>query len=403
VRPAIRERGRRDEPAREPEPKPEDVPDEAFDTMEMEERRLAPLRDRRRLLMLVVGFVVVVVAIYVLIPKVVGLDDALERFEQATWYWLVVALAFTVASFGAYVALFRGILGGSRDDLVRRRLDMSASYQITMAGFAATRIFSAAGAGGIALTYWALRRAGMPRRRSACRMVAFLALLYCVYLVALVLFGVLLRTGVLPGPAPLGGTIVPAAVAATVLIGIGLIALIPEDVERRLRNLSRGYRRTRPARLGARLAAGPATVATGIRTAIDYVRHPRRGALAISGAVGYWGAQIATLWASFEAFGGHVPVAVLVQGFFVGMAANLVPSPAGGVGAVDAGMIAAFLLFGLPAALVFPAVLIFRVMSFWLPIPPGVVAYFQLRRTVAAWRRDGDRYTIQSEVTPEAT
>ncbi len=408
---ATRERGRGDGPARQErlgqqvqDANADPVPMGAseFDTAEMEERRLAPLRDRRRLVLLALGFVLVVVAIYVLIPKVVGLDDALERFGQATWYWLAVALLFTVASFAAYVALFRGILGGSRDDVVRRRLDISASYQITMAGFAATRIFSAAGAGGIALTYWALRRAGMPRRRSACRMVAFLALLYSVYLASLLLVGALLRTGVLPGPDPAGGTIVPAAIAGAVLVVIGLIALIPGDVERRLREFSRGYRRRGVAGLAARIAAGPATVATGIRTAIDYVRHPRRGALAVVGAVGFWAAQIATLWASFEAFGGHIPVAVLVQGFFVGMAANLIPSPAGGVGAVDAGIIAAFLLFDVPATLVFPAVLIFRVMSFWLPIPPGVVAYFQLRRTVAEWRRD-DRYTIQSEVKAEAT
>ena len=97
------------------------------------------------------------------------------------------------------MALFRGVLGGTRDDDVHRRLDLRASYQITMAGLAATRIFSAAGAGGIVLTYWALRKAGMPRRRAACRMVAFLVLTYFVYLVALVVFGVLLRTGVLHG------------------------------------------------------------------------------------------------------------------------------------------------------------------------------------------------------------
>ena len=82
---------------------------------------------------------------------------------------------------------------------MHRRLDLRASYQITMAGLAATRIFSAAGAGGIVLTYWALRKAGMPRRRAACRMVAFLVLTYFVYLAALVVFGILLRTGVLPG------------------------------------------------------------------------------------------------------------------------------------------------------------------------------------------------------------
>ena len=49
----------------------------------------------------------------------------------------------------------------------------------------------------------------MPRRRAACRMVAFLVLMYCVYLAALVVFGILLRTGVLPGDAPFGGTVVP--------------------------------------------------------------------------------------------------------------------------------------------------------------------------------------------------
>ena len=250
-----------------------------------------------------------------------------------------------------------------------------------MAGLAATRIFSAAGAGGIVLTYWALRKAGMPRRRSACRMVAFLVLTYSVYLVALVMFGVLLRTGVLPGDNPVGGTIVPAGARVRGARG-------PRPHRAHPRRL-----RAAPARLLARVPprsatrrswpSGPATLATGVRTALDYIRHPSRGALAVAGAVGFWAANIGVLWASFEAFGGDVPFAVLVQGFFVGMAANLIPSPAGGVGSVDAGMIGAFVLFGVPSGIVFPAVLTYRVIAFWLPIPPGIVAYFQLRKTVA--------------------
>ena len=81
---------------------------------------------------------------------------------------------------------------------------------------------------------------------------------------------------------------------------------------------------------------------------------------------------------------------MLVQGFFVGMAANLIPSPAGGVGSVDAGMIGAFVLFGVPSSVVFPAVLTYRVIAFWLPIPPGIVAYFQLRKTVARWEQENE-------------
>ena len=94
---------------------------------------------------------------------------------------------------------------------------------------------------------------------------------------------------------------------------------------------------------------------------------------------------------------------LLVLGFFVGMAANLIPSPAGGVGSVDAGMIGAFVLFGIPAGIVFPAVLTYRVIAFWLPIPPGIVAFFQLRRTVARWDSERQGYTSESKVTAEAT
>ena len=74
---------------------------------------------------------------------------------------------------------------------------------------------------------------------------------------------------------------------------------------------------------------------------------------------------------------------MLVQGFFVGMTANLLPFFPGGVGSVDAGMIAAFLAFGEPSSTVFVSVLAYRVIAFWLPIPPGIFAYLQLRRTVA--------------------
>ncbi len=361
----------------------------------------ALLQDRRKLFGWMALFILIIVAIYVVFPKLVGLDDALRKLDEATWYWVVIAIGFNVAAFGAYVALFRGVLGGTRDDDVHRRLDLRASYLITMAGLAATRIFSAAGAGGIVLTYWALRKAGMPRRRSACRMVSFLVLTYGAYTFALVIFGILLRTHVLPGNAPFGGTVVPAILAAIAIGVFLLIALIPDDVERRIQSVAGGYRRTRYL---TRFAKGPATVASGVRTAIDYVRNPERGALAVGGAVGFWAANIAVLWACFEAFGGDVPFAVLVQGFFVGMAANLIPSPAGGVGSVDAGMIAAFVLFGIDEATVFPAVLAYRVIAFWLPIPPGIVAFFQLRTTVARWERERHEgvaaglYTSQSKV-----
>ncbi len=343
----------------------------------------------KRLVQTLVGVALVVAAIYVLLPALVGLDDAIARLGDAEAIWIAIAVGFMVLSFAAYVSLFRGVIGERV-----LHLEWRESYQITLAGLAATRLFSAGGAGGIVLTYWALRKAGMSRGESATRMVAFLILLYSVYLIALALFGVLLRTGLLPGEAPVALTILPAAIALGVMIAVLLMALIPGDLQRRLARFRRGGLL---GRLTHRLATVPETLARGTRTALEYLRNPSQGAPALIGAVGWWAANIAILWASFEAFGLSVPVAVLVQGFFVGMLANFFPFAPAGVGAVDAGLIGTFVLFGLPGSTVLVAVLLYRLIAFWVPIPPGIIAFLQLRKTVSRWEAERDGSPVSSE------
>jgi uncharacterized membrane protein YbhN (UPF0104 family) len=251
-----------------------------------------------------------------------------------------------------------------------------------MAGLAATRLFAAGGAGGIALTAWALRRSGMGTRTVACRMIAFLALLYGVYMAALVVDGLGLYLGVFEGPAPFAITVVPAIFGTGVIALFMMVALLPGDVGRVVgRWTGDGNRVSRMAR---RLAAGPATAATGVRTAIDLVatRNPY-----LLGAVAWWGFDIAVLWACFHAFGSAPPQAVIVMAYFVGMLANTLPLP-GGIGGVDGGMIGAFSAFGVPVELSVVAVLAYRGFAFWLPTLPGAVAYLQLRRTVNRWRAE---------------
>jgi uncharacterized protein (TIRG00374 family) len=357
----------------------QEVVDRDLEALDEEGQEAEPsfFADPKRIGHTLLVVLLLVAAIYVLLPRVFDTQDVIGKLDDANAIWIAVALAFNVLAFFSYVALFRGVIGERV-----LHLEWRESYQITMAGLAATRLFSAGGAGGIVLTYWALRKAGMPRRQTACRMLAFLVLLYAVYMVALVLDGILLRTGLLNGPNPAGLTIVPAALAGAVIAIFLLIALIPQDVERRLAGFARGYRFARYAR---RLASGPATLATGTRTAIAFVRDPSRGGLAVLGAVGFWAANIGVLWAAFHAYGAQVPLGVVVMGFFIGMLANLFPFAPGGVGAVDAGMIGAFVLFDVPGAEVFAAVLTYRLIAFWLPIPPGIVAFLQLRKTVARW------------------
>jgi uncharacterized protein (TIRG00374 family) len=354
-----------------------------------------PIFTARRMVQTAVVVLALLIGIYFLFPKLVGLGDALSKLDEAEPVWIGVAIGFNVVAFATYIALFKAVVGGKT-----LRFTWTETYEINMAGLAATLLFSAAGAGGIALTYWALRKAGMRRRDAGRRMVAFLTLHYAFYPLALVVFGVLLRTGVLDGQHPVELTVIPAAIAGLLLIAGVLIALIPSDLERRVAPFVHGERGRSIARTVARV---PATLGEGFRFALGLFAHPSRGGLAVVGAAGFWAANIGILWASFHAFGVHVPLAVVVQGFFLGMVANLFPFAPAGVGAVDAGMIGAFVLFGLPEDTIFPAILIYRLVAFWMPIPFGVVAFFQLRKKVAEWEVDGlpiDRGggTIQSKV-----
>jgi uncharacterized membrane protein YbhN (UPF0104 family) len=250
-----------------------------------------------------------------------------------------------------------------------------------MAGLAATRLFASAGAGGIALTAWALRRSGMEPRVVACRMIAFMALLYAVYMGTLVVAGLGLYFGLFPGEAPFAITVVPAIFGAVVIAIFIAVSLLPGDFDRLVKRWSHGGR---VGRIVSRLATAPAAAASGVRTAIGLVRSRDPSVL---GALAWWGFDIAVLWACFHAFGGSPPTAVVVMGYFIGMLGNTLPLP-GGIGGVDGGMIGAFSAFGVPVQLAVVSVLAYRGFAFWLPTLPGGVAYLQLRRTVARWRTE---------------
>jgi uncharacterized protein (TIRG00374 family) len=354
-----------------------------------------PVFSTKRLLQTGVVVVALLVGIYFLFPKLVGVGDGISKLGEADPVWIGIAVVFSIASYATYIALFKAVVGG--DTL---KLSWGETYEINMAGVAATLLFSAGGAGGVALTYWALRKAGMHRRDVARRMIAFVSLHYAFYPFALIVFGLLLRTGVVHGSSSVELTIIPAAVAGLLLLIGAAVTLIPSDVEARLMPHVRGEHMRSFVEWASRV---PETAGEGFRFALSLFTHPRKGGLAVLGAAGYWAFSIGVLWASFHSLGIQVPFAVVVQGFFLGMVANLFPLAPAGVGAVDAGMIGAFVLFGLPEETVFPAILIFRLVSFWMPIPPGVVAFFQLRKTVQRWEVEGlpiDRGsgTIKSKV-----
>jgi putative heme transporter len=324
-------------------------------------------------------FVLTIIAFfYFVLPKLSNVGTTVHRIEGGDSWWIAIGVFLEMLSFAGYVILFRTVF--VRD---HERIGWTESYDITMAGLAATRLFAAAGAGGVALTAWALRRSGMERRIVACRMVAFLVLLYAVYMGSLLIDGIGLGVGLFPGGGPFAITIVPAIAAAVLVAGAGAVAALPGDFERKLQRRADGSGRF--AHWLARAATVPALAASGVRTALELVRSREPGVL---GAIAWWGFDISVLWAMFHAFGTAPPFTVIWMAYFVGTLGNLLPLP-GGLGGVEGGMIGAFAAFGVDFNLAVLAVISYRGISFWLPTVPGAIAYLQLRRKVAQWREEG--------------
>jgi uncharacterized membrane protein YbhN (UPF0104 family) len=333
---------------------------------------------RRRLLVSLAFVVAALAGFYFLLPKVAGLHQTWGQLRHGDPLWLALAAALEIASIAGYVALFGTVFGRGMT-----RIDWRASIEIPLAGIAAIRLLAAAGAGGVAVTIWALRRAGMSTRVIACRMVTAYIVQYAVYLGAIIVCGVGLRLGVFAGEAPAALTIVPAALAGVIVAGVASMGLLPEDFERQMGRLAR--RSGMLGRVARRLLAAPLMLRAGVRTAVGLIADGRIGLL---GALAYWGFDIAVLGCSFRAFGSVVPVAVLVMGYFLGTLGSLLPLP-GGIGGVEGGMIGAFAAFGVPASRALVAVLAYRAISFWLPTLPGIAGYVALRSKVRGWRRDG--------------
>ena len=309
--------------------------------------------------------------LYLALPRLAGLHDAWGRLSSGDPVLLGAAALLECASYGAYVWTFHRLFAcpGSR-------IGWKESYDISLAGAAASRVFAAAGAGGIALTVWALDRSGMDRKLIVVRLTSFYVLLYALFMAALIVVGVALRTGVLHGPAPFALTVVPAVLGGVAIVAALVAAGLQPDRGQRVAARLRGHERI--AKWVGRADAALATLAAGVRGGLTLAR---RRDPALVGALLWWALDIAVLWVCFAAFGEAPAGGVVVMGYLTGTLGNVVPVPGG----VEGAMIGAFVAFGVDPGLAVAAVLGYRAFEYWLPIVPGVLAYVRLLHTVREW------------------
>jgi uncharacterized protein (TIRG00374 family) len=304
----------------------------------------------------IVAVLAVVGLVLVLAP---GLGEVRDLLTEARPEWLALAVAFEAMSCVSYVLMFRPIFCP--------RMPWRTSWEIGLAELAAGSIVPASGAGGLALGAWILHEGGMPGERIASRSVAFFLIKSSVNFIAVAVLGTVMAVGLVGPELSPWLTAVPAAGALFVIgavlvvprLGVG--SPVPADAGR----TRRAIREVRKALVG------------GTAEAVQIVRS--RNVLVIAGSLGYWAWDNAVLWATFHAFDFSPPITVILLGYLIGQLGGLLPLP-GGLGGIDGGLIGTLIVYGTPAAATAAAVLVYRVILFWLPLLVGAVAFISLRR-----------------------
>ncbi len=119
----------------------------------------------------------------------------------------------------------------------------------------------------------------------------------------------------------------------------------------------------------------PIWESTGPRV-LDVARDPKRLVQGVAASLLTSLAYAVTLFVAVRAYGGEIPLAGAVVVYLgAGLVGSVAPTP-GGIGAVEAALVAGLSAIGVPAAVALPAALLYRTMTFWLPTLPG---WFSLR------------------------
>src|SRR5579875_1075125 len=332
----------------------------------------------RRLVVLVALTLSAIGGLYLLAGSVEGFSHELRRLRDGDPVWLAVGCLLELLSLLGYALLFWSVV--ARD---LPHVGFKASLQIPLAGIAALRLLATGGAGGFAVTAWALSQAGLSRRAVGTRMVAVLVVQYAFYLLALAVVGYGLWAGLFPGGGSFALTVLPAVCATAAILAVVAFSLfaVPSGREPR----GRMARLARESHLWVHGGTREALAALGVGGS---------GAsrlLAPVGAAAYWGFDLSVLYCGFRAFGGHPALAGVVMVYFLGTLGSLLPLP-GGIGGVEGGMIGVAIGFGLSPARAVLGVIVYRLISFWLPTVAGDLG---LRRTVSRGRtgvrRRGER------------
>lgn len=291
----------------------------------------------------------IALALYVLIPQAAAATGFFDEIAGAEYGWVAVAVA---ASALTYAGAALGMAGA-----VPVRLRYGGILMAQIASSFSNRV-TPAKVGGMATNVRYLQKQNIPLPIAASAVGLNTVAGSIIHVSLLVISGAVVSRSV---DVPLPDARTGAYIVGGLVLLSGVVMLLPFG-----RKLMTKY-------LIPALKAGGSAVATIAKTP------SKLAALFIGSAIVTLG-YTAGMLASLAAFDADIPVATAVFVYLAGAAVSSAAPTPGGVGATEAALIAGYTAVGVESATAFAAVLLFRLVTFWLPILPGWIALVSLQR-----------------------
>jgi glycosyltransferase 2 family protein len=312
---------------------------------------VAPVRLERIRFRTLLTLVASVAAVYLLAGELAR-ESLGSVLRSAHWNWGIAALALSALTYVAATVALSGF--------VAERLDFFRTLLAQVAGSFVTLVTPAA-VGGAALNIRYLQRRKIPPAVAAASVGVAQVVAFVLHIVLIVIFAAIAGSS---AKEPIQPPQWAYYVLAGLVVAAGVVFAVPAG--RRM--------------LRARVSP---TLGQVLPRLLEVAQQPRKLAQGIGGALLLSLAYILCLAACVAAFGRPVPIASIGVVYLTGSAiGSILPTP-GGIGGVEAALTAGLTAAGVPGAVAVSSVLLFRLLTFWLPVPFGWVALNYLERQQA--------------------
>jgi uncharacterized protein (TIRG00374 family) len=317
------------------------------------------------------------VAIYLLIPRLGGLSRDFEALRHADVGWMLLGVVAEGVSISCYVWLYRSLLQAEEVSI-----SWHAAGRGVMSAFLVSHLVPGGAAAGTMVNVRTMELEGVPARRTG------LALALCVVLSDLglaLLFLVGLVYSLIKQNVPYGyvaGAAVIIPILAALIGTVFLLAFHRDLGARAVRKIGNLLHRIRHKIDPEALERAAAEIVGEARARLRGRRF--LGAMAFS--LSNWVLDILVLYWFFLAVGHHQKLGSLLVAYALANIAAAIPITPAGLGFVEATLIAVSVGFGAPRQVAVVAVLGYRIVNFWLPLPVGLYAYVHSRARPAAKR-----------------